>query len=301
MAASKPQLVPVSGSELPSHFAAKAVGRANAIELITVTVKVRAKDDKGSAAGLEALATRAVGQRSHVSREDFAAAHGADPADLKKVEDYARASNLSVIESCAARRRVVLAGKVSDFESAFGVTLERFEHPGGTFRSHTSPVHVPPDLEPIVEAVLGLSSRPAAKPHFQAKRRANPLAGIFTPADSPQPLTPLQVAQLYDFPTGLDGSGQCIAIIELGGGFTMADLNGLLHEPRAADADGLGRLGPGRRPTPPATTPTAPTARSCSTSRWPAPSPPRRRSSSTSRRTRRRGSSRRSPTRRTTR
>jgi kumamolisin len=118
----------------------------------------------------------------------------------------------------------MLAGKVADFESAFGVTLERFEHPGGTFRSHAQAVHVPPDLEPIVEAVLGLSTRPAAKPHFQLKRRATPLTGIFTAADAPQPLTPLQVAQLYDFPTGLDGSGQCIAIIELGGGFVMSDL-----------------------------------------------------------------------------
>ncbi|APW59091.1 S53 family peptidase [Paludisphaera borealis] len=225
MASSKPKLVPVVGSELPAQFTAKAVGRANAIELITVTVKVRAKNDKGSADGLHALAMQAVKNRSHVSREEFGAAHGADPADLKKVEDYARACNLNVVESCTAKRRVVLAGKVSDFESAFGVTLERFEHPGGTFRSYTSSVHVPPDLEPIVEAVLGLSNRPAAKPHFQARRRANPLAGMFASADAPQPLTPLQVAQLYDFPTGLDGSGQSIAIIELGGGFTMADLN----------------------------------------------------------------------------
>lgn len=225
MATSKPKLVPVAGSELPSQFAAKAIGRASAIELITVTVKVRAKDEKGSTSGLEALAKQAVGRRSYVKREDFAAAHGADPADLKKVEDYARAGNLSVIESCPAKRRVTLAGKVSDFEAAFGVTLERFEYSGGTFRSHTESVHVPPDLEPIVEAVLGLSNRPAAKPHFQARRRPNSLARIFTPADSPQPLTALQVAQLYNFPTGLDGSGQCIAIIELGGGFTMADLN----------------------------------------------------------------------------
>src|SRR5262249_34216507 len=101
MALSKSHLVPLACSELPPHFAAKAVGRASTIELITVTVKVRAKDDKGATSSLEALSTRAVGQRSHVGRDAFAAAHGADPADLKKVEDYARASNLSVIESCS--------------------------------------------------------------------------------------------------------------------------------------------------------------------------------------------------------
>jgi kumamolisin len=33
------------------------------------------------------------------------------------------------------------------------------------------------------------------------------------------------VANLYDFPAGLDGSGQCIAIIELGGGYRTADLD----------------------------------------------------------------------------
>jgi len=36
--------------------------------------------------------------------------------------------------------------------------------------------------------------------------------------------TPLQLAQLYNFPTGVDGSGQCIALIELGGGYRDKDL-----------------------------------------------------------------------------
>ncbi|MFY9532021.1 MAG: S53 family peptidase [Candidatus Acidiferrales bacterium] len=36
---------------------------------------------------------------------------------------------------------------------------------------------------------------------------------------------PPQVAQAYDFPAGLDGSGQSIGILELGGGYRSADLN----------------------------------------------------------------------------
>ncbi|HEY2136644.1 MAG TPA: S53 family peptidase [Xanthobacteraceae bacterium] len=36
--------------------------------------------------------------------------------------------------------------------------------------------------------------------------------------------TPPQVAELYDFPPGTDGSGQCIGIIELGGGCIPADI-----------------------------------------------------------------------------
>jgi len=36
--------------------------------------------------------------------------------------------------------------------------------------------------------------------------------------------TVLQLAQLYNFPDGLDGKGQCVALIELGGGYDTHDL-----------------------------------------------------------------------------
>ncbi|MFY9864454.1 MAG: protease pro-enzyme activation domain-containing protein [Trebonia sp.] len=39
------------------------------------------------------------------------------------------------------------------------------------------------------------------------------------------PLTAPQVAGLYNFPAGTDGTGQTIAIIELGGGYTQSDLD----------------------------------------------------------------------------
>ena len=37
--------------------------------------------------------------------------------------------------------------------------------------------------------------------------------------------TPPQVADLYDFPQGTDGTGQCIGIIELGGGYVASDVD----------------------------------------------------------------------------
>jgi kumamolisin len=36
--------------------------------------------------------------------------------------------------------------------------------------------------------------------------------------------TALQMAQLYDFPSGLDGRGECIGILEFGGGYNPGDL-----------------------------------------------------------------------------
>jgi kumamolisin len=69
-------------------------------------------------------------------------------------------------------------------------------------------------LQGVVIAVLGLDNRPVAKPHFRKKK--NPAASTT--------FTPPQVAALYQFPTGLTGTGQTVAIIELGGGYRTADL-----------------------------------------------------------------------------
>ena len=210
-------LVALQGSMAPAQVAANSIGRAPANELMTVTVKLRSKADK------EAHAEVRTHGRKAVRREDFGATYGADPATLEKVEDYAKARGLTVVESSVSKRRVVLHGQVADFEAAFGVTLGRFEHPGGTYRTHSSPVHVPSDLSSDIEAVLGLSNRPVAKPHFQYRKQST-MNSLALAAAQPRSLSPLDVAQLYNFPTGLAGSGQSIAIIELGGGFIPADL-----------------------------------------------------------------------------
>ena len=71
-----------------------------------------------------------------------------------------------------------------------------------------------------IEAVLGLDNRPHVKPHFRPH-------GAHTPKpNAPKAVsyTPRQVAQLYQFPLDVDGTGQTIGILELGGGYRPADL-----------------------------------------------------------------------------
>jgi kumamolisin len=75
-------------------------------------------------------------------------------------------------------------------------------------------IFVPGDLDGIVEAVLGLDNRPQVRPHFRAR---------ITKRGFPAGFTPTTLASLYDFPAGT-GKGVCIAVIELGGGYRIADL-----------------------------------------------------------------------------
>jgi kumamolisin len=120
-----------------------------------------------------------------------------------------------VTEASPARRTVVLSGTAAAFRQAFNVDLQQYSHPGGAYRGRTGPVHVPASLDGIVVGVFGLDDRAQATPHFRAAAAAAAGAGSFTPVD---------VANLYDFPAGLDGRSQTIAILELGGGYKVADL-----------------------------------------------------------------------------
>jgi kumamolisin len=65
-----------------------------------------------------------------------------------------------------------------------------------------------------------LDNRPQAKTHFRV-RKVNP--GIRAHAVELS-YSPVQVAQAYAFPSDTTGAGQCIALVELGGGYKPADL-----------------------------------------------------------------------------
>jgi len=200
------------GSEKRPVADAELVGDVHPDERIEVTVHVRRRAEL--VLGSEPL-----------SREEFAARYGADPADLARVEAFARAHDLVVVHTSAARRSVLLAGTAAQLSSAFGVDLRLYAHPGGgTFRGRQGPISVPAELAGVVEGVFGLDDRPAAQPHL---RRLDDLAVQDAPAAAAGPrasFSPAHVGQLYDFPSGLNGSGQAVAIIELGGGYRAADL-----------------------------------------------------------------------------
>jgi kumamolisin len=210
----------IPGSDRQALEGAKAVGPARPDERIEVTLRLRAKTPVAHALGTSGAGDDThPGQRKYLTREQFAAAHGADKQDLAMIAGFAQAHGLAVVESDPARRSVVLSGTTQAMNDAFGVKLQEYEHAAGTYRGRTGTISVPGDLAGIVEGVFGLDNRPAADPHFQ---RYEPVLGMRSVAA--KSFTPPALAKLYDFPTGVDGSGQCIGIIELGGGYKPGDL-----------------------------------------------------------------------------
>jgi kumamolisin len=144
--------VPIIGSERLPLPGSRIAGATDPHERLSVTLLLRRRPTSpGLAAAIEGRT--ASGQPQHLTREAFAQAHGADPADVAKIEAFAHEHHLDVVDVKPAERRIVLSGTVSDLSAAFGVYLAQYESPRGAYRGRTGPAHVPEDLAPIVEGV----------------------------------------------------------------------------------------------------------------------------------------------------
>src|SRR6266852_4743572 len=209
----------LTGSERKPLPNSRPVGPVDPNEPVEVAVYLRAPATSNLA---NTISEQVQQQGRPLSREEYSASQSAASDDVAKVEEFARKHDLTIVETDPVGRRVVLAGTAAAMSAAFATELQRYEHPGGTYRGRTGPLHIPNELDQIIVGVFGLDDRPQARPHFQRFDRG---AGGKEAKAATISYTPLQVAQLYDFPPGLDGSGQCIALIELGGGYTDKDLN----------------------------------------------------------------------------
>ena len=221
-----PELVPLSGSErseLPS--ATPAATPLDPSQVITVTVLLRRRAE---------VPAELINTTATVTTEEFGQRYGADPADATRVADVLGRYGLTVTEFQLASRRLKVSGMIAAMTAAFGTSLTAVtsEHPDGsgsvTHRYRTGGLSVPAELSGIIVGVLGLDTRPQASPHFR-RPTAAPAGAVTAHATSAVPgavpLTALQVASFYDFPANTDGTGQTIAIIELGGGYNAADLS----------------------------------------------------------------------------
>jgi len=243
----------VPGSDKAALPDASFAGDVPADERFQVTVRVRRQTVLPS---LETYAVQAPGQRRYMTRAEFADQHGASADDLAQVAAFAQTYNLTVDDSDAARRSVLLSGTAADFEQAFSVTLKRYNLAGTDYRGRSGPIFIPSDLDGVVVGVFGLDNRPFARAHYSLKRRRRP-----TPVpEADTAYYPAQIAALYNFPTDVTGQGQKIGIIELGGGFRQTDLDtyfaeaGVASPPSvsAATFAGGGANSPGTDPLDPA-------------------------------------------------
>jgi kumamolisin len=183
-------------------------------ETITVTVRLRpASPDKASR--IYKRGPRRRGAKP-LTRAALSAMVGASTADAQAVEAFAHTAGLTVVEVDLPRRTVVLRGPAPLAQKAFGVTLQCVTTAQGDFRQRTGTVTVPANLADVVTGVFGLDNRPQARTHFRVRRQPAATPSVSYSAPS--------LGGVYGFPSGATGAGQCIGLIELGGGYQASDL-----------------------------------------------------------------------------
>ncbi len=208
-----PGLVQLAGSDRGTLDDAQLAGPVDPAEQIELTLVTRRAAN---------LPRTAAGVPVRLSREELRQAYGSARADQDLVARVLTGLDpaIEVTGADPGSRRMTLAGPAGTLARAFGteLTLATTRGPGRSLVTHryrSGSLQIPAELEGILIAVLGLDSRPQAVPHF-----------ILAAPEAVQiSYTPPEVASIYQFPAGADGTGQTIGIIELGGGFAQSDLN----------------------------------------------------------------------------
>src|SRR5580704_9175089 len=253
-----PDLVPLPGSERTQLAGVQSAGQLNESETITVTLVLRRRAAIPAALviGPETVTHEELDAQYGAETDDIALVTSTMTELGLTVTDTHQGSRRMMVSGTIGALSAAFGTTLTLVTSPqLGGTGE------ATHRYRSGSLSVPAALAGIVIAVLGLDDRPVARPQFRrltaaaASRTVTPetvtpetvtpetvtpetvtpetvtpetvTPETVTPEAAPAavPLTAPQVASLYNFPAGTDGTGQTIAIIELGGGYTQSDLD----------------------------------------------------------------------------
>jgi kumamolisin len=204
--------VTLKGSKRDMLSGARLIGKVDSRQIIEISVVLNHR--RSMPANLEGTAV--------LSHADFAATYGADPADIRSMQQFAMEYNLNILERGdeIPRRTITMAGTAANMERAFSVELNEYSHPDGSYCGRAGTIQIPQEYASCIQSVFGLDDRTVAKPHLRYRSVSGEF-GVRSPNTS---YTPVQVAHLYDFPKDVTGFGQTIGLIELGGGYRPSDI-----------------------------------------------------------------------------
>ena len=212
-----PSFVPIPGSRRELLANSRPIGPCDLDELSHLTIRARPKAPPGDLEKLvAAMYAKPLADRTYLTRPELAAKFGANPHDLDAIEHYVQRYNLTTTRRSGLECSLCVEGRLGDMLAAFPVNLGMYDHATGRYRGRRGEVYIPKTLAGIITSILGFDTR-------RRQRMARGPGGA-------NGVVATEFAARYKFPTvsagvPLDGSGQTIAIIELGGGFNNSDLD----------------------------------------------------------------------------
>jgi subtilase family serine protease len=169
---------------------------------IRLTIVMRHADELGFnafAAAVNDPATPIFGKFQ--SQAELTKNFGPSESAYSDVVSYLKKFDFQFSEFPSNRMTINLKGHREMIEHAFQVGLQDYRLRDTTFFAATNNPSVPASISPHIFAIVGLST--LSQPH----------PGI-SEVDSPAALSPIAFSKAYDFPSGGDGAGQTIGLLE---------------------------------------------------------------------------------------
>lgn len=199
--------VTVRGSRRTKDPDAKRVGPVDPKETFDVTIELNGPKLPGPDERIDGTLTPA----------DLLKNYGASQEDADKVAKSLQKFGLKVDSVSLETRSMKVSGTAAAMEAAFKPNLSMMQSPDqGEYRGRTGAYAIPANLNGIVKGIFGLDER------RMARRKARTAKLAFAQS-APEPLTPADLEQRYNFPPGA-GAGQSIVIAEFGGGYFAEDV-----------------------------------------------------------------------------
>lgn len=167
-----------------------------------------------------------AGIKPTLSHDEYVYQFGSVQDEITLVEEWATSNNLSIVESGAGIGTVKVYGTIEIFNNLFNIISQTvIEDTGRTYITHAGTLTIPPGIDHVVQAILGLDNS------IQLTNNAILDENVSTPIAPNIIVSPdiLPIAVAYKFPRAvgsdqIQGKGACVAILSMSGGYTTANL-----------------------------------------------------------------------------
>ena len=206
----------LSGSEvvLPAEYISSE--HCDLTQPLKITIAIK-HDIHNNGLTLQEYAEAVInGTRSVLTSDEFSQQFSAPTIDINSVTNFVNQYGLTVTKVYPETASMKVIGTVDQFNNAFGITLINVTTSTRTYMSYVGAISIPDNLSNIIIGVLGLDNT------LEFIRNSYP----GTPSNPPWPQ---DLARAYNFPSNggsyqTEGTGTCIGIIELGGGYITQNL-----------------------------------------------------------------------------
>jgi len=169
-----------------------------------------------------------AGTQPILDHDAFVYQFGSVEDEVNLVKDWATANGLTVTEAESGTATVKAQGTAGRMNQLFGIVLETVTDDTRTYVTHSGDITIPSEINDVVLTVLGLDNLITMSSYAHLDTSYVDENGFIDPTLISSP-TPVDLAQAYQFPriagnNVVQGSGTCVAIVELGGGWTTQNL-----------------------------------------------------------------------------